>query len=180
MIKNSQEDLGLKHEKYTFLNVGRHEEKAKNLIALLNVTDRLLKEGYDFDLWMVGSGPDTDLYKSIISRLQIEDHVKMFGKQSNVYPFYKIADAFVLTSVTEGNPVVYLEAKVMNLPIISTNVSDAKIELDGYGIVCDINEDAIYEAMKEFLDKGYKIENPFDPVVYNRDVLSKLYEVIGL
>lgn len=180
MIKNSQEDLGLKREKYTFLNVGRHEEKAKNLIALLNVTDRLLKDEYDFDLWMVGSGPDTDLYKSIISRLQIEDHVKMFGKQSNVYPFYKIADAFVLTSVTEGNPVVYLEAKVMNLPIISTNVSDAKIELDGYGIVCDINEDAIYEAMKEFLDKGYKIKNPFDPVVYNRDVLSKLYEVIGL
>ena len=43
MIKNSQEDLGLKREKYTFLNVGRHEEKAKNLIALLNVTDRLLK-----------------------------------------------------------------------------------------------------------------------------------------
>ena len=25
---------------------------------------RLLKDGYDFDLWMVGSGPDTDLYKS--------------------------------------------------------------------------------------------------------------------
>ena len=47
-------------------------------------------------------------------------------------------------------------------------------------MVCDINEDAIYESMKEFLDKGYKIENPFDPVVYNRDVLSKLYEVIGL
>lgn len=179
MIKNSQVDLGLKKEKYTFLNVGRHEEKAKKLTLLLNVTDRLLKDGYDFDLWLVGSGPDTDLYKSIISRLQIEQHVKMFGKQSNVYPYYKIADAFVLTSEMEGNPVVYLEAKVMNLPLISTDVSDAKIELDGFGIVCDKTEDAIYDAMKEFLDEGYKIKNAFDPVVYNRDVLSKLYEVIG-
>ncbi len=73
---------------------------------------------------------------------------------------------------------MFLETKVMNKPIISTDVSDAKIELDGYGIVTDINEDSYYNAMKNFLENGYKIKRKFDPEKYNNDILKKLYKVI--
>ena len=82
-----------------------------------------------------------------------------FGKQSNVFPFYKLADALAISSRMEGNPVVYLESKVMNVPIISTDVTDAKSELFGYGIVCDNNENALYDAIKFFLENGFVIKN---------------------
>ena len=34
--------------------------------------------------------------------------------------------------------------KVLNKPIISTDVADAKIELDGYGIVTKMDEEDFY------------------------------------
>ncbi|MDO4379128.1 MAG: glycosyltransferase [Erysipelotrichia bacterium] len=180
MLAKSKIDLNLKKKKLTLLNVGRQEEYAKRLSYLLMVTARLLKEGYDFELWLVGSGPDELKYYQMIEKLKIENNVIMFGKQNNVYPFYKQADAVVLTSFMEGNPVVYLEAKVMNKPLVSTNVSDAAKELKGYGIVCNCDQEDIYRAIKTFLDSGYRIEQPFDPASYNDEVMKKLYEVISL
>ena len=178
MLENSKKQINLKHKKITFLNVGRHEEYAKKLSILLNASARLLKSGYDFDLWLVGDGPDHQMYIDLVKKLKITNHTKFFGKQNNVFPYYNLCDCVVLSSFTEGNPVVFLEAKVMNKPIISTDVSDAKIELAGYGIVTNINEDSYYKAMKNFLENGYKIKKKFDPEKYNNDILKKLYKVI--
>lgn len=179
MINKSKAELNIEKRKVTLLNVGRHEELSKKLSVLLKVCAKLLNEGYDFDLWMVGDGKDKLMYEKMIEQLHIDNNVKMFGKQNNVYPFYKKADAVVLTSAYEGNPVVFSEAKVMNIPVISTDVSDAKSELDGYGIVCQNNEEAIYEAIKSFLNNGYKINKSFDPLKFNNDIMNKLDEVIN-
>lgn len=178
MLENSKKKINLKHEKTTFLNVGRHEDCAKKLSVLLKISSKLLNDGYDFDLWLVGDGPDHQLYVDLVKKLKITNNVKFFGKQNNVFPYYRLCDCVLLSSCTEGNPVVFLETKVMNKPIISTDVSDAKIELDGYGIVTDINEDSYYKAMKNFLENGYKIKKKFDPEKYNNDILKKLYKVI--
>lgn len=178
MINLSLENVDIKKEKLTLLNVGRHEEYAKKLTILLNSCAKLLKEGYDFDLWLVGDGQDNTLYKKLVSDLKISENVKFLGKKNNVYPYYKLCDCVVLSSFMEGNPVVYLESKVMNKPIISTNVSDAKIELDGYGIVTDFDSDSYYNGLKQYLDNGYIIKKKFDPKKYNISVLKKIYEII--
>ena len=178
MLRKGNEIIKEKKTKTLILNVGRHEEKSKNLIMLLNSVKKLLDANYDFELWMVGSGPDTDLYKAKVKDLNIEKNVKFLGKKSNVYPYFKICDASVLSSYEEGNPVVYLESKIFNKPIISTDVSDSKIELKGYGIITDINEESFIKGLKKFLDEGYKIKSKFDPEKYNNDVFNKLYQVI--
>ncbi len=178
MLERGKEKIKEKKTKTIVLNVGRHEEHAKRLSVLLNSAKRLLDKNYDFELWMVGDGPDTSLYKDLVKKLKIEKNVKFLGKKSNVYPYFKICDVVVLSSVIEGNPVVYLESKIFNKPIISTNVSDAKIELKGYGIVTNIDEESFYLGLKKFLDEGYKIKNKFDPENYNKDVFKKLYHVI--
>lgn len=178
MIEKGNKKIQEKKTKTIVLNVGRHEEYAKRLSVLLNSAKRLLDKNYDFELWMVGSGPDTDFYKELVKKLKIENNVKFLGKKSNVYPYFKICDVVVLSSVIEGNPVVYLESKIFNKPIISTDVTDAKIELKGYGIVTDTNEESFYQGLKKFLDEGYKIKNKFDPENYNQEVFKKLYHVI--
>lgn len=180
MLDKGKIDLGLTKQRTTLVNVGRHEDKAKNISMLISVVNDLLNNGYDFDFWLIGDGPDSNMYKKMVKDYGIEDHVLFFGKQSNVFPFYKLADALAISSRMEGNPVVYLESKVMNVPIISTDVTDAKSELFGYGIVCDNNENALYDAIKFFLENGFVIKNKFDPIKYNNEVLKKLYEVIGI
>ena len=174
-----KKEINVKKQKLTLLNVGRHEEGAKRLTMMIRVIDRLLKEGYDFELWLVGDGPDHQLYLDLVKELNISSHVKFFGKQSNVFPFYKLADAVLLSSFREGNPVVYLEAKILKKPIITTNVSDALLEIDGFGIVTEFDEEAYYLGVKKFLDNGYKITKKFNPVKYDKDVLKKLDKIIG-
>lgn len=178
MIEKSNAKLEIKKTKTTILNVGRHEEQSKKLSLLLSVTQKLLKEKYDFELWLVGDGEDNQMYKDMVNKLKINNNVKFFGKQSNVFPYYKQCDAIILTSAYEGNPVVYLEGKVLNKPIISTDISDAKIELSGYGIVTSRSEEDIYRGLKEFLDNGYQIKKPFDPEKYNKEIFDKLKKVI--
>ncbi len=178
VISKSNAKININSNKTVFLNVGRHEESTKKLTNMIRVINRLVKEKYNIELWLVGDGLDTNMYKELVHELKCENRVKFLGFSSNVYPYYKACDAVLLSSCTEGNPVVYLEAKVLNKPIISTDVSDAKIDLDGYGIVTDLDEESFYLGVKKFLDDGYKITKKFNPVKYNQDVLNKLYEVI--
>ena len=161
MIEKSKIDLGLKHEKTTILNVGRHEEKSKKLTLLFNATKKLIDSGYDFNLWLVGDGIDHQKYIDMVKKLNLDKYVTFFGKQNNVYPYYKLCDAVILTSIMEGNPVVYLEAKVLNKPVITTDVSDAKTEIKDYGIINEFSPEGVYKGLKKFLDDGYTIKNKF-------------------
>ena len=176
--KKSKMPLDVIKNKKVLLNVGRHEEYCKNILMLLECVNKLIKKGYDFELWLVGSGEDTEKYKDKVRKYHLEDYVKFFGFSNNVYPYYRLCDATILSSKTEGNPVVFLEAKILNKPVISTDVSDAKIELDGFGIVTKNNQNDYYKGLKLFLDKGYIIKKKFDYVEYNQKVFNKLYNMI--
>ena len=177
-INKLAEEKIIKKRKMTLVNVSRHEEKAKNLLLLLKCVKRLIDDGYDFDLWMVGDGPDHSLYTDYVQKNNLNDVVKFLGQKSNPFIYYKVADAVVLSSFLEGNPVVFIEAKVLGKPIITTNVSDALIDIkDKYGIVTDISEDGFYKGLKEFLDRGFQPQK-FNPEQFNKEILQKLTQVI--
>ena len=106
------------------------------------------------------------------------DNIEFLGVKSNPYPYLKQSDALLMSSDFEGNPVVFIEAKVLNKPIITTDVSDSKKEIDKkYGIVVEKNDKAIYKGMKEFLDNGF-VSQKFDAEKYNEDILEKLDKII--
>ena len=74
---------------------------------------------------------------------------------------------------------VLVEAMILNKPIITTNVSDAKDDIENkYGIVVENSEKGVYEGMKEFLDKGFKPEK-FSPEDYNKKIIEKLNKIIA-
>jgi glycosyltransferase involved in cell wall biosynthesis len=50
------------------------------------------------------------------------EHVRFLGHQSDVWPFYFIADIFVLPSHTEGSPLVLFEAMAAERAIVATAV----------------------------------------------------------
>ena len=178
IIKKSEEELDLSENRKILLNVGRHFENEKKLSLMLQCIKKLKDDGYVFLLWLLGNGPDTDMYKEMVKKLDIGDYVKFLGFSNNVYPYIKRSDAILLSSKTEGNPVVFLEAKILNKTVISTDVADARSELDGFGIVTENNLEAFYEGVKNFLDNGYNIKNKFNPQKYNKLIFEKLDEVI--
>lgn len=123
----------------TFLNVGRHEERAKKLTRIIEATKMLKKENYQFRVLFIGDGEDTDLYKQKVKEENLEDTIFLLGKKENPYPYFTISDCVILSSEYEGYPVVYLESFVLNKPIITTKVSDYEQVEKGRGIVVEKN-----------------------------------------
>ena len=101
------------------------------------------------------------------------------GRKQNPYPYYKIADCIILTSDYEGYPVVFMESKILNKPIITTKVSDYQ-EIDkNYGIVVNKDIDEITKAMEQIINNGFNIKEKFDYEKYNNTILCKVKHLIG-
>lgn len=160
----------------TFINIGRHDEKQKKLSRIIKAAIKLKKEGYKFRVVFVGKGTATNKYKEMAEEV---DNIEFLGAKKNPYPYLKNSDAFIMASEFEGYPVVFIESQILGKPIITTDVSDSKKDIDGkYGLVIEKSDKGVYDGMKEFLEKGYKLEKKFDPEKYNQDILKKLKNII--
>lgn len=178
-LSNENINLKIDKKKKVFLNVGRHDEHQKKLTRLLDAAKRLKEDNEEFILLVVGEGEQTKYYKEIVEKYKLDENIFFIGKTTNPYPYYKISDCIILTSDFEGNPVVYLESKVLNKPIITTNVSDSDKDIaPKYGIVTKKNTEDIYMAMKEFIKNGFDIKEKFDPEQYNKEIIKKIEDII--
>ena len=159
----------------TFINIGRHDEKQKRLSRIIQATEKLNKEGYKFRVVFVGKGSDTNIYKKESKKIK---NIVFLGAKKNPYPYLKMSDCFLLSSQFEGYPVVFVESQILGKPIVTTEVSDSKKDIEGkYGIVVENSEEGVYKGMKDFLDKGFTpIE--FSPEDFNNKILEKLDMII--
>jgi len=182
ILQKSEKKIDLaKEECITFLNVSRHDEHSKKLTRLLNVCKKLKNENYKFKVLFVGQGPDTEMYNKLIEEKDLKENVIMVGSKENPYPYFNISDSIILTSDYEGYPVVFVESMVLGKPIITTDVSDAKLDIEGkYGIITDKTEESIFESMKNFIKNGYEIKEKFNPEEFNKRILDKIEEVINV
>ncbi|PIQ69066.1 MAG: hypothetical protein COV91_01070 [Candidatus Taylorbacteria bacterium CG11_big_fil_rev_8_21_14_0_20_46_11] len=139
---------------FTFLTVGRLVS-VKNIELQLNAFARLLKTVPHIRLQIVGEGPEKTHLQQTTNNLQLEDKVTFEGEQKEVGKYYAEADAFLLTSDSEGWGLVTLEAAAYRLPIIMTNVGLANEVLHNEKSCTVIpvgDEEQLYLAMKEFID----------------------------
>lgn len=171
-------DFNFKSDKIYFINVARHYEKYKKIVRIIQATQRLNDEDYNnFEVLLIGDGENHKLYEQKVKELNISN-IFLLGKKENPYKYMKHSSAFVLSSSREGYPVVYIESMILNIPIITTNVSDSKKDIDKkYGIVVDNNDDAIYFGMKKFLDEGYTIKEQFNYKKYNDEIIIELEKI---
>lgn len=171
----SKEEIMEKREMYTFINVGRHDEKQKRLTRIIEAAKMLQKDNLKFKILFVGEGKDTNQYKSLVTSYNLQNNIEFLGIKKNPYPYINLADAVILTSDYEGYPVVLLEALTLNKPIITTDIADATDDInDKFGKVVEKENVQIYMAMKEFITKGYEIKKEFNPKEYNNDIIKKL------
>lgn len=162
----------------TFINISRHTEFDKRLSRIINAVDKLKKD-YKFKVIMIGDGNDHDKYINLVKEKKLDNHIIFYGKKENPFPYLKRADALILSSSFEGFPTTFTEAMTLNIPVVTTDVSDATAVIKGkYGIVVNNNDNDIYLGMKEFLENGYKIKNKFNPQKHNQDIFKKIYSVI--
>ena len=165
------------------LTVGRlSKEKGQELT--INVLARLKNEGYKVRWYCIGDGPEKDNYRNRIKSLDIENDYILLGSKLNPYPFMKDCDIYVQPSKHEGYCITLGEARCFDNPIVTTNFTGAneQIKNEITGLVCDISEQGIYQAIKRLLDNKelYKDirTNLSNEIVDSNNEISKLEELI--
>ena len=178
IIEKSCEETEEKVDSYTFINIGRHDEDQKKLSRIINAAELLQKDGFYFNIVLIGDGQDTENYKKQIKEKDLDDVIIPLGRKKNPYPYLKKSKCLLLTSDYEGSPVVFTEAMVLNKPIITTDVSGSEQVDNKFGIVTQKNEESIYEAMKYFIQNGYEIQDKFDPEDYNNKIIKEIEKIM--
>ncbi len=179
IIQKSKEpaiDFEDKENMVTFINLGRHKEPQKKLSRIIEACKRLNQEGYIYRVIFVGDGEDSEKYQKQSEGM---NNIEFLGAKKNPYPYLKKSDCLLMSSDYEGYPVVFIESMILKKPIITTDVSDSLIDVkDKYGIVVDKSTNGVYSGMKEYLDKGFDMQE-FDAERYNDEILRKMNEIFS-
>ncbi len=81
-------------------------------------------------LVIVGDGPMLDECHQLIENLHLNDKVEMSGYRKNYKDYLKMFDIFILASHYEGLPYALMEAMIMGIPCVGTNVVGIKDLID--------------------------------------------------
>ncbi len=104
----------------------------------------------EWRLVVVGDGPARPALTKQLTRLGVQDQVRLVGHQSNIEDWMGCADLFVQASHREGLSNTMLEAMAAGLPVVITAVSGAQecVGETGAGIVVPIGDpDALEGAL---------------------------------
>jgi glycosyltransferase involved in cell wall biosynthesis len=106
---------------FVVIQVARFDPIKNHLLAI-DAMARLVRTCPHAQLWLVGDGPERGRIEAAISAQGLADHVRLLGEHRNVPALLAAADAALLTSNSEGIPLILIEAMASGLPLVSTNV----------------------------------------------------------
>ena len=115
----------------------------------------VLAQGFDARFVIVGDGPEKTRIEQMISEKGLEKYVMLAGYLRDPRRVLQDFDLLVLPSYTEGLPNVILEALMMEVPVLSTDVGGVPdIIRDGvYGILIPPGDPlTMARAIMDFLD----------------------------
>lgn len=153
--KMANNDIGVydrKEDEIIVLSIGRlHHQKAFELA--IESCKKLVNKGYNIKWNIIGEGEEKEKLINLIKINNLEENFKLLGLKSNPYPYIKQADIYVQTSKFEGKSIAIDEAKILNKPIIVTNFSTAKDQINNGvdGIIVDLNSDAIVDGIEKII-----------------------------
>jgi glycosyltransferase involved in cell wall biosynthesis len=178
----------------TLLSVGRLS-KEKGHIDLIDAMARVLadyKAGNPLRLVIVGDGPERPAIEKRVKELALSNVVITAGFQSNIAPYYQIADIAVLPSHSEGSPYALLEAMSAGVPIVATTVGGVpEIATDGEnallvqrqnpaGLAARILDLISNAQLRERLSAaGKERVRHYDPQTYRRNMVELYRRVLS-
>lgn len=176
-------DLSLfQHDRFVVISVGRISE-VKRFGHIPHIAHILKDRGLSFYWYIIGPKVEIDAYNDLVYNIEnegVNDMVRLLGGIINPYPYFKVADLLVSLSSSEACPMVFNEAKVMNLPIVSTDFGSAFEFINDRvdGVIRPIDDVAtaiqqIYNGEIVFHHNPSRLEK------YNTDILNDIIRLLN-
>lgn len=181
----SECDVSFDKKKINIVSIGRIDP-IKQLSAIPALARDLINAGSNICWYIigpVGTQAEYDLLKKNMSKYDVHGSVELLGEVTNPYCYIINANLIVNTSLSEANPYVINEAKILHTPVVCTNFGSAK-ELINYGF------NGYYEPLDKISKRiQYLIDNPEkynslqeELATFNYDndeIMSKVYFLIN-
>lgn len=130
---------------------------AKGQHILVEAINRLVEEGRNIRLRIVGDGEDRPSLEQQVTQLGLGEHVIFEGavNQDRIRDLYSRADIFSIPSFAEGIPVVLMEAMAMEIPCVTTRITGIpeliRNGIDGL-LVAPSDSDELANALARLMD----------------------------
>ena len=158
MERESRESFGLSSTRLQCAFIGR-VTRIKRPDRFLEVVNELKTRGVDLEFFMAGDGDLLDTCRESITDKDLP--VIVLGWQSNIEKVLSAADIVVLTSDNEGTPLSLIQAGMVGLPVVTTNVgSIPEVVLDNVtGIITGLDVQEIADALEKLAnDKALRAQ----------------------
>lgn len=166
------------NNKVNFINIGRYSiEKGQD--RLIEAFYRLSYDYENIHLYLVGHGPLHNKLNTLIAKYGLRDKITVTGNLDNPFPLLKKCDCFVLSSHYEGQGLVLIEALVLGVPCISTDIpGPASVLSNSKGLLVEDSVDGLVDGMSKYLE-GNTSFTSFDDKEYSKSAMTSFYNTIG-
>lgn len=164
-IMENSEQFNVTYEEVTVCAVGSLE-KQKGFDRLITIHSKLIKQGINHNLIIIGEGSKRNELELLIKKLGVDKSVNLIGFKVNPYPYIKASDILVCSSYSEGFSLVIAEAIILGKAIVSTKCS-GPIELLGngnFGMLVENSINGLYEGLNQLLTYEQKRKELEDKV----------------
>lgn len=167
----------------TFVSVGRLTYQ-KGFEFAIEASALLKSKGINFTWYVLGEGGERLALEALIAQHKLQNNFILLGITENPYPYIKKATLFIQTSRYEGKSIAVDEAKILKKPILLTNFTTAKDQIENgvTGKIVEMNPEAIANGIQEMLSNKDLcttfIENLASEKLDTNEEMDKLYKLI--
>ncbi len=153
IIRMAGESNEEKSGMFKIVSVGRLTAP-KSLDRVIRLAARMKQEQRQVKFKIIGDGELKEELMALRKDLDVEDMVEFTGFTPNPFPHIKNADMMLLSSAYEGFGLVVCEAMCLGVPVVSTKTAGPTEIIDDnkYGLLCDHDDEAIYQAVVTMID----------------------------
>jgi len=117
---NLREEFGIPRNAFVVGHTGRFNE-AKNHSTIFAVAQRLVEKYADIYFILCGNGVK-DKSDELLRKNGLQDRVLVFENRNDIPAFLNTMDCYFFPSVTEGQPNALIEAMIMGLPFVASDI----------------------------------------------------------
>ncbi len=162
------------------INVGRFSiEKGQK--RLIDAFQQVIKDEPDSYLFIIGGYQLNGIYDELceyVKSLPCADHIILILAMSNPLPIVKACDGFILSSFYEGFGLVLVEADILGVPVVSTDIVGPRTFMQKHnGVLVEDSEAGIENGLRRLV-AGDVSKLTVDYQEYNRNAVNEFVALL--
>lgn len=158
---SKEKSITFRKGRTNILTVGRLNNSSKGMDIAIEAANHLREKSKKFHWYFLGEGPYRSEMEEFIRTHQLEEYVTLLGTDKNPYPYFVAADIYAQTSRHEGFGRTIAEARMLNVPIVSTRFDtiSQQITHESNGLITDLDGKKVAEGIYRLMSDSELYES---------------------